>query len=112
MNIQQDKAILKVVVKINEMDDEMYTNIHNWAYDSFIVQKVKYKDEMVKFYLSKEVANFIKEKLEEKYKDLCWHVILGRNYGGCITHQNKHYVYFYLGQMGFTVFATVHFLFI
>ena len=49
MNIQQDKAILKAVVKINEMDDEMYNNIHNWAYESFIIQKVKYKDEMVFF---------------------------------------------------------------
>ena len=47
MNIQQDKAILKVVVKMNEMEDEMYNNIHNWAYESFIIQKVKYKDEMV-----------------------------------------------------------------
>jgi len=99
MNLQQDKTVLKAVIKINEMEDDMYNNIHNWAYESFIVQKVRYKDEM-------DVANYIKEKLEDRYKDLCWHVILGRNYGGCITHQIKHYVYFYLGQMGFTVFAT------
>ncbi len=47
MNLQQDKTVLKAVIKINEMEDDMYNNIHNWAYESFIVQKVRYKDEMV-----------------------------------------------------------------
>ena len=62
-----------------------------------------------KYLTIKEVSNFIKEKLEDQYKDkdLCWHVIVGRNFGGYITYQEKIYVYFYIGQMGFLIFATV-----
>lgn len=51
----------------------------------------------------------MKEKLEEKYKDrdICWHVIVGRNFGGFVTYQDKMYTYFYIGQLGFLIFATV-----
>ena len=55
------------------------------------------------------MANYIKKKLEEKYrdKDVCWHVIVGRHFGGYLTYQEKFYIYFYIGQVGFLIFATV-----
>jgi dynein light chain LC8-type len=55
------------------------------------------------------MANFIKKQLEEKYrdKDVCWHVIVGRHFGGFLTYQEKIYTYFYIGQIGFMIFATV-----
>ena len=55
-----------------------------------------------------DIANYLKKQLEEKYKDrdLCWHVIVGRNFGGCITYKEKVMTYFYVGQIGFLVFAT------
>ena len=50
----------------------------------------------------------MKTKLEEKYNEnVCWHVIVGRNFGGFVTYQDKMHVYFYIGQTGFLVFATV-----
>ena len=53
-------------------------------------------------------ANYVKKQLEEKYKDraLCWHVIVGRNFGECITYKEKIMSYFYDGQIGFLVFVT------
>jgi hypothetical protein len=59
--------------------------------------------------LIQEIANFVKENLEAKYgeKDLCWHVIVGKNFGACATYQEKHMLYFYIGQIGFLIFATV-----
>jgi hypothetical protein len=53
----------------------------------------------------------VKENLEAKYgdKDLCWHVIVGKNFGACATYQDKHMLYFYIGQIGFLIFATVIF---
>lgn len=56
----------------------------------------------------KEMCNFMKERLEEKYRDrdICWHVIIGRNFGSFLTYQEKYYVYFYIGQLGFMIFAT------
>jgi hypothetical protein len=60
------------------------------------------------YFNQKEMANFLKEKLENKYrdKDINWHVIIGRNFGSNITFQEKIYCYFYIGQLGFMIFAT------
>ena len=32
------------------------------------------------------MANYIKDRLEDKYRDrdLCWHVIVGKNFGGYV----------------------------
>lgn len=51
----------------------------------------------------------MKRKLEERYgdRDLCWHVIVGKNFGGFYSFQEKLSCYFYIGQTGFLVFATV-----
>jgi hypothetical protein len=48
--------------------------------------------------------------LEEKYgdRDICWHVIVGRHFGGYVTYQEKIYTYFYIGQVGYLIFATVN----
>ena len=47
-------------------------------------------------------------KIEKKYADkaYCWHVIVGRNFGGCLTYKEKVMTYFYVGQIGFLIFAT------
>ena len=60
-----------------------------------------------KFKNENEIANYMKKFLEDKYKDkdLCWHVIIGRNFGGCITFKEKVMCYFYVGQVGFLVFV-------
>lgn len=49
----------------------------------------------------------MKKNLEEKYKnqDFCWHAKVGRNFGG-ITYKEKVMNYFYVGQIGFLIFAT------
>jgi hypothetical protein len=38
---------------------------------------------------------------------LCWcdrHVIVGRNFGSYVTHETKHFIYFYLGQVAVLLF--------
>ena len=52
----------------------------------------------------------MKQKLETTNTDeksLCWHVIVGLNFGGFVTFQEENYVYLYYGQMGYLIFATV-----
>lgn len=29
-----------------------------------------------------------------------WHCVVGRNFGSYVTHETKHFIYFYLGQDG------------
>lgn len=113
--MNRDKVVFKSVLKAKaeNMDEEMYQKIEKWARETLEDLKVKYKDEVVNYIFTiQEVANYIKEKLEDTYKDkdLCWHVVVGRNFGGYVTYQEKIYTYFYIGQMGFLIFATVKFL--
>ena len=94
-------GLFKPVERIKDMDRDMNKDIQKLAKDCVESTKEKFKNE-------NDIANYIKKQLEEKYKDkdLCWHVIVGRNFGGCITYKEKVMTYFYVGQIGFLIFAT------
>lgn len=40
----------------------------------------------------------IKKEFDKKYGPT-WHCIVGRNFGSYVTHETKHFLYFYLGQV-------------
>ncbi len=42
------------------------------------------------------VANFMKNCFKNTYGGV-WHCIVGRNFGGFVTHEQKKYIYFYIG---------------
>ncbi len=92
---------VKPVVKVKEMDDTMFKFIEDSVRETYEDTKLKMKDEI-------DVANYLKDKLDDRYrdKDLCWHVIVGKNFGGYVSFQEKIYCYFYVGQTGFMIFAT------
>ena len=35
-----------------------------------------------------------------------WHCIVGRNFGSYVTNEQKHYIYFYQGQIAVLLFKT------
>lgn len=35
-----------------------------------------------------------------------WHCIVGRNFGSYVTHETKHFIYFYLGQVAILLFKS------
>ena len=35
-----------------------------------------------------------------------WHCVVGRNFGAYATHEAKHYLYFYMGQIAVMLFKT------
>merc|ERR1711977_568167 len=41
----------------------------------------------------------------EKYNPT-WHAIVGRNFGSYVTHETKHFIYFYLGQVAILLFKS------
>ena len=51
------------------------------------------------------VANYMKNAFETAYTGV-WHCIVGRNFGGFVTHEQKKYIYFYIGQKGFLLWST------
>jgi dynein light chain LC8-type len=48
------------------------------------------------YLVEKDIAAYIRQKFEEKYNPT-WHCIVGRNFGSFITHETKHFIYFYTG---------------
>jgi dynein light chain LC8-type len=35
-----------------------------------------------------------------------WHCIVGRNFGSFVTHETKHFLYMYLGQVAVLLFKS------
>ncbi len=35
-----------------------------------------------------------------------WHCVVGRNFGSYVTNEQKHYIYFYQGQIAVLLFKT------
>jgi dynein light chain LC8-type len=52
-----------------------------------------------------DVAAYIKREFDKKYNPT-WHVIVGRNFGSYVTHETKHFIYFYLGQVAILLFKS------
>lgn len=53
----------------------------------------------------KDIAAFVKKEFDEKY-GRTWHCIVGRNFGSHVTHETRHFIYFYLGQVAILLFKS------
>lgn len=42
------------------------------------------------------MAAFVKKEFDKKHNPT-WHCIVGRNFGSYVTHETKHFIYFYCG---------------
>merc|ERR1711944_228921 len=47
----------------------------------------------------------IKKEFDKKYNPT-WHCIVGRNFGSYVTHEPRHFIYFYLGQVAILLFKS------
>ncbi|KAL1631173.1 Dynein light chain [Neofusicoccum ribis] len=62
---------------------------------------------MQKFNIEKlqDIAQYIKKEFDDK-RGATWHCIVGRNFGSFVTHETKHFIYFYLGHCAILLFKT------
>ncbi|KAK3201948.1 hypothetical protein GRF29_164g1187734 [Pseudopithomyces chartarum] len=51
------------------------------------------------------MEQFSIEKFDSR-KGATWHCIVGRNFGSFVTHETKHFIYFYLGHCAILLFKT------
>lgn len=58
-----------------------------------------------KYNIEKDIAAYIKKEFDKKYNPT-WHCIVGRNFGSYVTHETKHFIYFYLGQVAVLLFKS------
>ena len=58
-----------------------------------------------KYNIEKDIAAFIKKEFDRKYNPT-WHAVVGRNFGSYVTHETKHFIYFYMGQVAILLFKS------
>jgi dynein light chain LC8-type len=54
---------------------------------------------------TQDIAAYIKKEFDKKYNPT-WHCVVGRNFGSYVTHETKHFIYFYLGQVAILLFKS------
>lgn len=55
--------------------------------------------------LERDVAREIKVRLDKECEPT-WHVVIGKNFGSFITHEQGHFLYCYLGPWAILLFKT------
>lgn len=57
--------------------------------------------------MTQDAAAFIKKTFDKKYGPRhSWHVVVGRSFGSYVTHQQNHFIYFFLGQIAVLIFKS------
>ncbi|KAL1924574.1 uncharacterized protein VTP21DRAFT_4228 [Calcarisporiella thermophila] len=87
-------AEIKAVIKNADMADEMQQASIEVA-----------REAMDKYQVEKDIAAHIKREFDKKYGST-WHCIVGRSFGSYVTHETKHFIYFYLGQIAILLFKS------
>ncbi|KAF3919997.1 hypothetical protein ABW21_db0200528 [Orbilia brochopaga] len=85
---------MKAVVKSADMAEPMQNDAIEVA-----------KEAMEKFNIEKDIAQHIKKEFDTRHGST-WHCIVGRNFGSFVTHETKHFIYFYLGHVAILLFKT------
>ncbi|KAE9008445.1 hypothetical protein PF001_g19431 [Phytophthora fragariae] len=93
---QRDGAMSerKAVIKNADMHEDMQQDAVDCASQA-----------LEKYNIEKDIAAFIKKEFDKKYNPT-WHCIVGRNFGSYVTHETKHFIYFYLGQVAILLFKS------
>jgi dynein light chain LC8-type len=84
----------KAVIKNADMSEDMQQDAVECATQA-----------LEKYNIEKDIAAYIKKEFDKKYSPT-WHCIVGRNFGSYVTHETKHFIYFYLGQVAVLLFKS------
>ena len=84
----------KAIIKNSDMTEDMQQdaiNVATKAIDSYNIEK--------------DIACYIKKEFDRKHNPT-QHCVVGRNFGSYVTHETKHFIYFYLGQIAVLLFKS------
>ncbi len=93
-DIMAGVELRKAVIKNADMSEEMQADAVDCATQA-----------LEKYNIEKDIAAYIKKEFDKKYNPT-WHCIVGRNFGSYVTHETKHFIYFYLGQVAILLFKS------
>lgn len=94
MGVDNKASVDKAVIKSADMTEEM---------QQYSIQVAK--EAMGQFTIEKEIAQHIKKEFDSRHGST-WHCIVGRNFGSFVTHETKHFIYFYVGNLAVLLFKT------
>jgi len=75
------------------------------ALEKYNIEKVHAASSALLHCCVQDIAAYIKKEFDKKYNPT-WHCIVGRNFGSYVTHETKHFIYFYLGQVAILLFKS------
>jgi len=55
--------------------------------------------------IEKDIAAQIKKEFDKRYSPT-WHVVVGKNFGSYVTHETKHFIYFYIGSLAILIWKS------
>ncbi|KAI0825563.1 dynein light chain type 1-domain-containing protein [Irpex lacteus] len=84
----------KAVIKNVDMSDELQQE----AVDIASVALEKYN-------IEKDIAAQIKKEFDRRHGPT-WHVVVGKNFGSYVTHETKHFIYFYIGSLAILIWKS------
>ncbi|KAF5316625.1 hypothetical protein D9619_006677 [Psilocybe cf. subviscida] len=87
---QAPKAIIKNVDMSEEMQQES-VDIASAALEKYNIEK--------------DIAAQIKKEFDRRY-GATWHVVVGKNFGSYVTHETKHFIYFYIGTLAILIWKS------
>ncbi|PCH44096.1 hypothetical protein WOLCODRAFT_138776 [Wolfiporia cocos MD-104 SS10] len=58
-----------------------------------------------KFNIEKDIAAQIKKEFDRRHGPT-WHVVVGKNFGSYVTHETKHFIYFYIGSLAILIWKS------
>jgi len=76
----------KAIIKNVDMSDEMQQESVDVASAA-----------LEKYNIEKDIAAHIKKEFDRRHGPT-WHVVVGKNFGSYVTHETKHFIYFYVGS--------------
>ncbi len=94
MSSSAKELVSKAVIKSADMSEELQRAALETAAMA-----------MDEFSVEKDIAAHIKKEFDSKHETI-WHCIVGRNFGSFVTHETRHFIYFYLGQTAILLFKT------
>ncbi|KAF5361914.1 hypothetical protein D9756_002479 [Leucocoprinus leucothites] len=84
------KAIIKNVDMSEELQQES-VDIANSALEKYNIEK--------------DIAAHIKKEFDRRH-GATWHVVVGKNFGSYVTHETKHFIYFYVGSLAILIWKS------
>eukprot|EP00438_Fugacium_kawagutii_P005839 Skav231069 [mRNA] locus=scaffold524:158061:159547:+ [translate_table: standard] len=101
---QRAQPTLQAVIKNADMAEDMQQD----AIDCATQALEKYNIETLgagNQGLGSSVIQGLRKEFDKKYNPT-WHAVVGRNFGSYVTHETKHFIYFYLGQVAILLFKS------